>query len=217
MSRRLALLTALATALLIALGVWQLHRRAWKAGILARIDQAEQSPPVPLTGTPAPFAKVVASGTLGPEWALYGAEVRETPVARMGAGLLEILHRPGASPVLVDLGWLPEGGAPALGPARITGYARPAEHPGWLSAPDDPVQRHFYTLDPAAIGKALGVPGLAPFTLVALGPSRIGAAAPADALPRPPNNHLQYAFTWFGLAAALLAVVAAYARGARPR
>jgi surfeit locus 1 family protein len=31
-------------------------------------------------------------------------------------------------------------------------------------------------------------------------------------LPTPPNNHLQYAFTWFGLAGALLAVFVAWAR-----
>ncbi len=212
--RSAAIATAIATALLIALGVWQLHRRDWKAGILAQIDAAEQAPAQPLGATPPkPFAKIEASGTLGPEWALYGADVRETGAAsQMGSGLLEILHRPGAPPILVDLGWIPEGGKPVSGPAQITGYVRPADHAGWLSAPDDPAARHFYTLEPLTIGTALGVDNLAPFTIVALAPTSIAGAQPADALPRPPNNHLQYAFTWFGLAAALIAVFVAYAR-----
>ena len=35
---------------------------------------------------------------------------------------------------------------------------------------------------------------------------------PASALPRPPNDHLNYALTWFGLAASLVAVFGAYVR-----
>ncbi|MBV8911687.1 MAG: SURF1 family protein, partial [Acetobacteraceae bacterium] len=66
-------------------------------------------------------------------------------------------------------------------------------------------------LDPEAIGAALGLGRVAPFVVVALGPST-SAPEPAHALPRPPNDHLQYAITWFGLAAACLGVFAAYAR-----
>src|SRR6185437_363364 len=41
--------------------------------------------------------------------ALYGAEVRDTPLGpRMGAQLLTVLERDGAPPVLVDRGWIPE-------------------------------------------------------------------------------------------------------------
>ncbi len=67
--------------------------------------------------------------------------------------------------------------------------------------------RQFYTLDPKAIGAALGVPDPAPFTLVALGPSTAETyPAPAQHLPRPPNNHLSYAITWYGLAVALVVI-----------
>lgn len=203
---------AIAFSILVALGMWQLHRRAWKAHILAQVDAAERAPPVPLgVAPPGPFAKVVAAGTLGPEQARYGAEVRET----MGAQALTILHRDNAPPVLVDLGWLPDGTAIPGGPARIIGYARPPDRAGWLAAADDPAAHRFFTLDPAAIGVALGMPRLAPFTLVALAPGLPGGPAAADALPRPPDNHLQYAFTWFGLAGALVWVVVGYERRQR--
>jgi surfeit locus 1 family protein len=36
--------------------------------------------------------------------------------------------------------------------------------------------------------------------------------APATAMPRPPNDHLQYAITWFGLAATLLVIFVIHAR-----
>jgi surfeit locus 1 family protein len=75
----------------------------------------------------------------------------------------------------------------------------------------------FYTLNPYTIGHALGAPDAAPFMLVAL-KNHLGAALPADApqpaeaLPQPVNNHLQYAFTWFGLGGALIAVYLGWIR-----
>jgi surfeit locus 1 family protein len=99
------------------------------------------------------------------------------------------------------------------GVTSIDGYVRPAEHPGLFSASDDPAARQFYTLDPQAIGTALGLQHVAPFTLVAMGPTpAAGYPDPARHLPRPPNNHLQYAITWYGLAVALLVIFGAYVR-----
>lgn len=207
--------TAIAFALLISLGMWQLHRRAWKHAILADIARAEQAPAVPLTFIPARFTKVVAHGVWRPAVALYGVDVRQSDdgTTRMGAQRLQILERDHAPPLLVDQGWVPtEGAAPAAaeGPAFVEGYVRAPDHPRLLSAEDDLAGRHFYTLDPATIGNALGAPDAAPFTLVALGQARPGSPIPAESLPRPPDNHLQYAFTWFGLAAALAGVFVAW-------
>ncbi len=217
--RRRALLaptlaTAIAFGLLLGLGGWQLQRRQWKLAILAEVDRAEASAPVPLPQHPLPFTKVTVTGRLRTDvHALYGAEVRDTPGggSAMGAGLIEPLERPGQDPVLVDRGWVPDGQSGAPGGGEVVGYVRAPDTPGTFSAPDDVAGRHFYTLDPARIGAALGLPRVAPFTLVALGPTD-SIPSPAAALPRPPNDHLNYALTWFGLAAALLAVYAAYCR-----
>lgn len=205
--------------ILLGLGSWQVHRLHWKAGILARIAAAEQAPAVKLPPLPSPFQKVAASGTLRPDLAaLYGAEVRDTPTGEaLGGQLIMPLMRQDALPVLIDLGWVPgERRAPPdlpKGETTIDGYVRPAEHPGWFSAEDDPSARLFYTLDPQAIGAALGLPVVEPFTLVALGPTPArGWPDPAHTLPRPPNNHLQYALTWYGLAVVLLVVFGSYVR-----
>ncbi len=58
------LITAVMLAILVGLGVWQLQRLQWKLGLLAAIDHAEASPPVPLTGSPAQFTKVSVQGVL---------------------------------------------------------------------------------------------------------------------------------------------------------
>ena len=215
-----ALMTAAMLAVLVGLGMWQVQRLAWKTAILAQLDAAEQSAPVPLGAVPTPFAKVSVTGHLRPDLAArYGAEVRDLPAGAIpGAQLVVALERAGAAPLLVDLGWVPEHGPPPAMPTgdsiSITGYVRPAEHPGPFAATDDTAGRRFFTLDPAAIGAALGLPSEAPFTLVALGPppAMPDAPIPAEHLPRPANNHLQYAITWYGLAAALVVVFVIYVR-----
>ena len=72
--------------------------------------------------------------------------------------------------------------------------------------------RRFYALDPGVIAAALGLKTVAPFTLIAMGPVEFGHyPAPAIHLPRPPNDHFQYALTWFGLAGALVLVFGSWA------
>ena len=57
------------------------------------------------------------------------------------------------------------------------------------------------------------MPDLAPFTLVAMGrPATEAFPAPAENLPRPPNNHLAYVVTWYGLALALIIIFAVWSR-----
>ncbi len=213
------LTTLVMLGVLIGLGVWQIERLQWKTRLLAAIDRAEAAPAVPLPADPSPFAKVIVSGRFRTDLqATYGVTVRDTPAGpEMGSDLLVPLERADAAPILVDRGWVPEarGGAIALptGPVSVQGFIRPDEKPRWYSPADDPVERRFYTLDPPAIGAALGLPQAAPFTLVALGsPPPEHYPAPARDLPRPPNNHLAYAVTWFGLAAALLVIFFVYAR-----
>ncbi len=210
-----ALTTAAMLAVTIGLGVWQLQRLQWKTALLAAIDHGEAAPPVPLPADPAPFTKVRVSGHMRDDLtAYYGVDVRTTAAGpTIGAQLVTPLERPGADPVLVDRGWLPQGAPvpPSPDPADIVGYVRPPEPAGLFSPKADPATRRFYALDPASIAAALGLRRVAPFTVVALGPA--GALPePAHALPRPPNSHLQYAITWFGLAAALVGVFIVYVR-----
>ncbi len=212
-----AVMTLAMLAVLIGLGWWQMQRLAWKTALLASIDHAEQLPGVPLGPAPAAFTKVRVTGILRHDVGRYGADVRETPAGEViGAQLVTVLDRDAGPPVLVLAGWVPTGDAhyslPA-GRASFDGYIRAPDRPGLFSARDDPSARLFYTLDPASIGPALGAPNAAPFVLVLLGQARPGVyPQPAERLPRPPNDHLGYALTWFGLAATLAVVFTLYVR-----
>ncbi len=214
--------------------------------------------PVPLGDagiSPSPFTKIAVTGVfLADQTALYGAEVRDIPSGpAMGAHLIEPLRRADGSVILVDRGWVPLSRRGPLdqpaGPVTVSGYARFGDRAAWFSAADDPAARRFFTLDPRAIGNAIGQPDVLPFVLIALAPEalkggtgatkaeaatanspaakravRITADEAADDavvthwpdaarhLPRPPNNHLSYVITWYGLAVALLAVFIVWAR-----
>jgi len=205
-------------AILVFLGTWQVQRLAWKTDVLARIAASEAGPAAPLRDPPEPLAKVRATGRFDhAREATLGVEVRG-PV--LGTHLLTPLLRAGAPPVLVDRGWVPlERGAPVARPegeVSVEGWVRPGDSPNLFSATDDPAARRFYTFDPPAIGAALGLPEVAPYGLVALGAGDGTLPDPARTLPRPTNNHLGYAITWYGLALSLLGVLAAFAiRGRR--
>ncbi|MCS6930856.1 MAG: SURF1 family protein [Acetobacteraceae bacterium] len=193
---------------LLALGWWQLQRWQWKTALLARMDAAEAAPPAPLGPAPEPFARVLAEGVLdASRAALVGLEPRQ---GTLGARLVVPLIREGAPPVLVDLGWVPQGarGPVPEGRVSILGFVHPGEARSWLAASDDTSARHFYTFDPPGIAAALGLPHAEAFALVRLGPP--GLPDPARAIPRPPNNHLGYVITWWGLALSLIVVVGAF-------
>jgi surfeit locus 1 family protein len=226
-------MTAVMLMVLLGLGTWQVKRLFWKEALLAQIADAEVAAPVPLAQlearsqagfVPSPFMKISATGTFLPdETALYGAEVRDVASGpAMGAQLIEPMREVNGELILVDRGWVPLSRPGALdqpsGEVTVSGYVRFGDSQHWYSAADDPSARRFFTLDPQAIADALGLTNVRPFVLVALDagaePGRVVDhwPEPARHLPQPPNNHLSYAITWYGLAVALLAIFIIWSR-----
>ena len=214
-----AVMTIAMLIVLIGLGSWQVQRLHWKQDVIGRLTRAEANAPIPLTADPASYAKVMAAGRLrGDLNVLVGAEVRNTPAGpKMGAHLIVPLERDNAPTLLVDRGWVPLAPSKPLDqpsdPVSLTGFVHPSDKPGWFSATDNQAERHFYTLNPAAIAAALRLTNVEPYVLVVLGPKPASLwPEPAQHLPRPPNNHLAYVITWYGLAAALVVIFWVYAR-----
>ena len=137
----------------------------------------------------------------------------------MGAYQIVPLVRDNGPAIMVNRGWAPQSRTIPLdepsGEVTVTGYVRSGDRASWFSAADDLATRQFYTLDPLAIAAAVGVPRAEPFVLVVLGSSVPGIfPEPAQQLPRPPNNHLAYVITWYGLAIALVVIFVVWIRKA---
>lgn len=221
--RLLPLLCLLLAAGFVALGVWQVERRAWKLALIARVDARVHATPRPLPtdwrGDLA-YTRVRVQGRYD-----HAAETRVQAVTRLGPGwwVLTPLSGP-AGTVLVNRGFVPNDRADprtraagqVAGEVTVTGLLRASEPGGAFLRHNDPAAERWYSRDVAAIARA----------------RRLGPVAPmfldADATPIPGgypvggltviafrNSHLVYAITWFALAGLSMtgAVLARRTRG----
>jgi surfeit locus 1 family protein len=212
----LTLLLGLAgAAVLVALGVWQVQRLAWKEGLLAAIEARLADAPVAIPAAPDPardrFAPVAVAGS----WT--GQEIRVL-ASRKGVGpgyrIVAVLETETGRRLLVDRGFLPEArkaAAPAGGAASVTGNLHWPDETDRFTPPPDARTGLWFARDLPAMAAALGTE---PVLVVAR------AIEPADAavMPLPldtagiPNDHLGYAITWFSLAVAWVGMTAVLVR-----
>ena len=219
-----------ALAILIGLGVWQIHRLAWKEALIAAVNERVGAPPVPLppeTDWPAlkpsdyEYRHVRAHGVYDvTRQALVFRALASSRGRYGGQGYLVMtpLRLADGAEVLVNRGFVPDTAKAAAatggGEADVVGLMRSSEERTWFTPPDDPAREQWFTRDIAEIASALHIAKAAPFSIDA------DASADPAILPEGgetilefPNNHLSYALTWFGLAAALIAVFAVFAAG----
>lgn len=188
-------------AVLLSLSAWQMQRLAWKETILAEIDARIGASPVQIPHTPDPeadrFLPVSVSGQ-------FTGQHLDILVSRkqIGAGyrVISVLETDDGRRVLVDRGFLPEAarGLPReAGAVTVTGNLHwPAEVDGFTPAPDVKTGIWFARDVPAMAAMLQSEPVL----IVARSDTGDGIEAmPVDGAGIP-NDHLNYAITWFLLA-----------------
>lgn len=207
-------------ALLCGLGVWQLVRLQEKTAYLAALDARLVAPPTTLTqamqrleaGDDIEFLKIEAEGTY------TGEPLYKQATFEGGPGWLALspFRSKEGVVVLVDRGTVPasmrgDASLAAGTDARITGVVRMhARGQGFFDPENDPASNNWYWWDVPAMLGTLSISQadeVAPFVLQALpqaGAPRLPVAENLNAVI--PNNHLQYALTWFTLALCLAIV-----------
>ena len=200
-----------------------MQRLEWKTALIDTIEARRAAPPAAYPAALDPerrgeweFTRVALTGRFR-----HDAEMRvlaQTHEGRVGARLVAPLVLADGRAALVDRGWAPGDGAAAdrpAGEAAVEGLLRgpPAGNPFRpANRPEDGV---WHWIDAPAMAKAAGLAPRA-FYVQAVGPAAPGGApVPGGAALALRNDHLQYALTWFGLAAALMAVFLAFRRRAR--
>jgi surfeit locus 1 family protein len=222
--------TIVALGVLVSLGTWQVQRKQWKDGLVARIAARTQAAPIELPPGQAlageadrEYRHVAASGRLlhDKERYLYAP----TPLG-LGWHVFTPLETTAGQLVWINRGFVPDarkdpptraqGQVP--GAVRITGLIRNVPAPGMFTPVNDVARNLWYWPDIAAMTSSAyrDAPGA---TMTAL-PYWIDA----DARPEPPggfpkggvtrldlpNRHLEYAITWYGLALTLIGVYLAF-------
>ena len=222
-------MTLVGLAVLIGLGTWQLERRTWKEGLISAIEARTKAEPV---GLAEALARLGASGDV--EYTRVKARGKflhdkeqyfYAPDAELGPGYhvytpFELAGE--TSVVFINRGFVPETlKDPAKrmpgqidGETEVTGLLRMPGTKGTFTPDNEPQHNLWYWRDldgliRAAFGDSR--PAAVPFFLEAEAPAPGGWPKGGATLVELPNRHLEYAITWFGLAAALIAVFAAYA------
>jgi surfeit locus 1 family protein len=217
-------------AVLIGLGSWQMERKRWKEDLIAKIAARVHADPVPLpivgnanSAQDLEYVHVSVRGRFhhDKERYLYAP----TP-GGIGWHVYTPLELGGQRVVWVNRGLVPDARkAPETRPegqvggeVDVRGLVRLQTGPGAFAAQNDPARNTWYWSDLAAMTASA----------FAGGPLAAGAlplAIDADARPEPPgglprggvtrlelpNRHLEYALTWYGLAATLVGVYLAFA------
>lgn len=226
-----SLTTALALAMLVAMGGWQLERLAWKRALIADVGARMASPAVALPPPPVDTAAlryrpIRLRGRFRHDRELY-LEARSHQ-GRAGLHLVTPLELDDGRVVLVDRGWVPPGrrrpetraAGQVAGNVTLTATLRTGGWQGYdfLRPENDPAGNAWVWMDLPRMADSLRLEG-AHLGGADLGDIERGYYLVAGAAPNPgglpigrapgvelPNNHLGYAITWYALAFVLLVI-----------
>jgi surfeit locus 1 family protein len=199
---------------LMALGTWQLDRLDQKEKVIADRKAMLAMRPLDLSRDNMPREEMTYRRATVRGDFLYQKTLRIGPKPRQGRLGWQVItpfkRSDDGTVVFVDRGWVADGengsrnsrDQQKAAPIALTGFIKTVGKRGPFVPDNDPVKGDWYWIDPTAMAAHLRLSNVAPYWIVANG----GPVA------MPPNNHLQYAFTWFSLAAVLAVLTVAYWR-----
>ncbi len=200
----LPLLTGLiGTAILIWLGAWQMQRLDWKRGILNEIESRIGGDPAPLPETGDPeahrYQPVLLTGTVEAE-ELYVLVSQK----RVGAGyrVISPFVTSDGRRILIDRGFIPVADRETPregGPKTVVGNLHWPDDRTSATPDNDITGNTWFARDIAPMAEELGTE---PMMVIArnMSPSDPGVTPLPVDTSGIPNDHLQYAITWYSLA-----------------
>lgn len=223
------------TGVLLALGTWQVQRLQWKEALIARVEQRRTADPASLAQIEAlwhetgdvDYRPVNLSGRFDHSREQYYFNTLNGVV---GWNVFTPLLLEDGRVAFVNRGFVPdERREPQTrivgqveGPQEVTGLARNPlqEKPNPFVPDNKPGENVFFWRSLAGMAQSaqLEPATLVPF-FVDAGNAPVPGGLPIGGTTRIsfPNNHLQYAITWYGLALALLGVGGYYMASTRRR
>lgn len=222
-----------AIAVMLGLGIWQLDRLAWKNDLVAEIQSRMAADPAPLGDVLAAaggdlagvqYRRISVTGEFLNDRELYLAA--RSMNGNPGYHVMTPFRDLDGAVVLVDRGWVPierklpdarEAGQ-VEGPVTIDAVIRvPRAGKAWFQPDNEPQNNMWYWFDLPAMRAHAGAAGEAPAIYLEAGPAENPGGFPIGGQTRVniPNDHLQYAITWFALAVILAVIYVIYHR--RPK
>ena len=217
------LITVPCVLILLALTIWQVNRYNWKVDLTDRINDQLAAAPVglPATGVDPEewqYRRVSLTGTFDHDKELH--LFSHTGGGRAGFQIITPFMRSAeGDAILVNRGWVPEGNKEQQtrsegqigGEVMVTGIARKPWGKSWSFMPESNSQDNVWLYgELTEMADHLGMM-VAPI-FVELDASEVPGGLPIGGQTRVslPNNHIQYAFTWLGLAVAMIVIYILY-------
>lgn len=213
-------------AVALGLGIWQMERRAWKRDILDRMAVNQAAAPISLDellkGDPLrhEYGRVKLAGTFVHDKEFYLAA--RSLKNKVGLQVVTPLATDDGRIVLFDRGWIPQetkdptrrAAGQVQGRVELTGIVRRNQERRQFAPENVPDRNVWFHVDVPLMRSMAGgkpYPKLDAFFLEADAAANPGGV-PVGGQTRLdiPNDHLQYAITWFLIALAMAGVYLAY-------
>lgn len=198
---------AVALIILLGLGTWQVQRLQWKERLLADLERTRAIAPVPVE------TLLTQAGDQG--WRQVALDCLTDPrdwvymhgVSDGVAGFHVLTHcATGQGAIIADLGFTPQKLALSASiDTALTGRLRPFETPNGFVPPNNIAADDWYSRSVTDLSKRWKTQLRPDYFLAVTVPVAPGLT-PVDATANLSNRHLEYALTWYGLAATLIGV-----------
>jgi len=231
----LAAVSAVAFVILVGLGTWQLERRAWKEALIARVETGLAADPVAAPGPDAwpsldlsdvEYTPVEVTGVFDHAKEIHVVHTLvepKGPARGIGYQIFTPFRADAGWWVYVNRGFVPRenedpatrGAGQIEGETEVAGLLCAPSRRSWFTPGDNVAGNAWFSRDPALFAAASGLPAdaVAPYIIDARFDPDLPGGLPqgGETIVSFPNSHLQYALTWFGLAAVLAGVFVAFA------
>ena len=219
------LFTVPVLAALVALAAWQVQRLHWKEALIAERQTRSTAPAIALPDVidrpeTLEFHAARVRGSLHHAREMYLAA--RTLEGVVGLHVVTPMTLEDGRTLLIDRGWVPDARRdPATRPegqlsgvVELVGLMRTGgwKGPAFMKPENLPADNLWFWIDPPAMAAAAGLPGVVAEIYLDAGPAENPGGLPIGGQTRInlPNDHLQYAITWFLLAIALLVIYVVY-------
>lgn len=221
------MITVPAVLFMVSLCIWQVQRLYEKEAMIAERHERSEAEPIALPPmgadiAAAEFRRVTLNGRFDHAREFYLAARSQN--GNVGYWVVTpFVLADGGGAVLVNRGWVPnEKKAPearaegqVAGDVAFDGILRQPQRQSWFQPENEPKNNLWFYLDPAEMAASSGLPVRQDTYLDAMktdipGGFPLGGQTRIDL----PNDHLQYAITWGGLALTLIVIYVVYSCGA---
>jgi surfeit locus 1 family protein len=219
---------------LVGLGTWQLQRKTWKEGLIATLNAQLAVPPMalPLRAAWASLDQqnneyrrvtlTVAFDNTKEAFVFAATSAFRPDVSSPGYWVFTPGRLADGGIVMINRGFVPESRqdpksrpeGQITGPLQIVGAMRWPDARHWFTPSDEPAHNLWFSRDPQTIAAAKDIAPVAPFYVEQESPAPPGGwPQPGKLVVELPDNHLQYALTWYGLAIVLAVIFGTWAFG----